>query len=140
MKGLYQQFKNDEHVEKEGLLLEYGDNSKGQPIRIRIARAGGANAQFTKSFERHSKPYKRLLQLGQMEEEQNRRLLLNVYLDAVIKGWENVEDKDGQPLPFNRANAEMLLTDLPELFQDIIQQAGNAVLFRDDINEADAGN
>lgn len=140
VKGLYSQFKSDENVEKDGLFLEYGDNSHGQPMRIRIARAGGSNVQFGKSFERHSKPYKRLLQIGQMEEEQNRRLMLNVYLDAVIKGWENVEDREGNPLPFSRVNAETILTDLPDLFQDIMVQAGNAALFRETINEDDSGN
>lgn len=140
MSGLYSQFKTDESVEKEGLLLEYGPNSKGDPIRIRIARAGGSNVAFVKSFERHSQPYKRLIQLGQMDEANNRRLMLNVYLDSVVKGWENVEDEEGNPLPFSRDNATKLLTDLPDLFGDIMTQAANATLFRETIDGVDSGN
>lgn len=140
MANLYKQFATDDSVEKEGLWLEYGLNSKGLPTRIRIARAGGSNVAFAKSFERHSKPFKRLLQIGQMEEEQNRRLMANVYMDAVIKGWENVEDKNDEPLAYTRENVEKLLKDLPDLFADIMTQANSAVLFRETINEADSGN
>lgn len=141
MGGLFKQFKTDGNVEKEGLWLEYGTaDGSGQPIRILIARAGGANVAFQKAFERHSKPFKRLIQIGQMEDEQSKRMMRNVYADSVIKGWENVEDENDQPLEFNRENVIHVLTELPDLFVDIVEQANKGALFRQDLLEADSGN
>lgn len=139
-KGLYKQFASDKQVEKDGVWLEYGMNSHDQPIRIRVARAGGGNVRYTKAFEVHSKPFRRLIQTGNMDDESSRRMMTKVYVDAVIRDWEGVEDRDGNPLEFSRENVEQVLTDLPDLFADIIQQSQNSQLYREEILEADAGN
>lgn len=140
MTGLYSQFTTDTKLERDGILLEYGTASNGQPITIRIARAGGANAQYLKRMEALVKPYRRQIQTETIDPKVVDKLVRQVYAETVVLGWENVESRDGQPLPYSRDNCLKLFDDLPDLFLDIQEQAQRAALFRTELREADAGN
>ena len=138
--SLYAQFKTDKNVEKTGIILEYGFNSKKQPIQIRIARAGGANEHYSKLLEAKIKPYRRQIQNETLDNAIAEKITKEVYAQSVILGWENVEDEKGNPIEFNVDNCVKLLTDLPDLWSDIQAQSTRAALFRADILEADAKN
>lgn len=138
--SLYKQFKTDNNLEKEGILLEYGENSKGKPVCIRIARAGGANVAYAKRMEARVKPYRRQIQNETMETALVERIVKEVYAETVVLGWENVEDENGQALDFTVENCMKLFDDLPDLFRDIQEQSQRAALFRSEVREADAKN
>ena len=138
--NIYKKFRTDEKLETKGIELNYGDNSKGLPILIRIARAGGDNIQFTKTLEKRTKPFRRQLQLDTMDEKVAKKLMLEVYADSVILGWSGVEDADNNDIPFTRENCIKVMTDLPDLFADIQEQAGKAALFRIEVLEEDSKN
>lgn len=138
--SLYSQFKTDATIEKEGIFVEYGANSKGLPIRFRVARAGGANSNFKKSFEKHSLPFRHLMRANKLDEETSMRITRLVFIESVLLGWENVEDKAGEPLEFSAANANMLFTDLPGLLLDLSGHAADSELFLEELRKADAGN
>lgn len=140
MTSLYKQFTTDGELEKNGVLLEYGFNSKNLPITIRIARAGGANTQYAKRMEIKVKPFRRQIQTETIEKNQLDKLIRDVFCETVVLGWENVEDENGNDLPFSLEAAIKLFTDLPDLFADVQEQASKASLFRTDIKEANAGN
>lgn len=147
---LYAQFATDKNVEKDGVVLEYGLNSKKKVISIRIARAGGANTHYAKLLESKIKPYRRQIQNETLDNAVAEKLTKEVYAQAVVLGWENVEapilDENGKPtgkfeeLDFNQANFVRLMDDLPDLWSDIQSQATRAALFRSEILEADAKN
>lgn len=63
-----------------------------------------------------------------------------MYAESVVLGWEGVTNREGEVLTFNKENAVKLFEDLPDLFEDIVVQAQKAVLFRQNILEAEAGN
>lgn len=138
--SLYKQFETDTSIEKTGILLEYGKNSKGQPIAIRIARAGGANDAYLKRIEARAKPHRRSIQNETIERALLEGIVKEVFAETVVLGWENVEDRDGNPMQFSKENCLKLFQDLPDLFADIQEQAGRAVLFRKEIQEASAKN
>ena len=138
--SLYKNFKTDESIEQSGVILEYGVTDDNRPIRIRIARAGGGNARFAKLLEQKLKPHRRQIQNESLDESVASSILREVYAETVILGWENVQDKDGKDLPFNKENCLQLLTDLPELFSDIREQSTKVALFRADIRELTAKN
>lgn len=140
MTSLYSQFKADPKLESEGIYLEYGVNSKKEPIQIRIARAGGANTRYAKRLEIITKPYRRQIQTESIDRDQLTALLKQAYAETVVLGWTGVEDEDGNDLPFNVANCRKLFDDLPDLFQDVMEQAQKSALFRAELKEADAGN
>ncbi len=138
--GLYKRYKNDENVEKTGVRLELGPNSKGLMMAMQVARAGGTNTSHTKAAERHLKPYRRQLQSETMERKLLERKMMEIFVDGCLLGWENIEDENEQPLTFTRDNAIKLFTDLPDLYDEVVKHAGDATLFRQVVEEADAKN
>jgi hypothetical protein len=138
--SLYKQFATSENQEKDGIFLEYGKNSKGLPIRIKIARAGGSNARFSKVLEKETKAFRRQIQTETLDEETGQAIQRRVYAKSIILAWENVEDSKNVALPFTEENIIKVLTDLPDLFTDIRECAAKVALFRADALEADAKN
>lgn len=140
MSSLYAQFKTDKSIENDGVILEYGFNSKKKPIEIRIARAGGANVRYSKLLESKIKPYRRQIQNDTLDNDVADKITKEVYAQAVVLGWSGVEDENNVEMEFNVANCVKLFTDLPDLWRDIQEQATKVALFRAEVLEADAKN
>lgn len=138
--SLYKSFKTDANLEKSGIELEYGENSKGQPILIRIARAGGANSSYNKRLEVLTKPYRRQIQTETIDNKVLEKIVAQAFAETVVLGWEGVEDEDNNELTFSVDNVVKLFNDLPDLYKDIQEQAQKTALFRQEILEADSKN
>lgn len=138
--SLYKSFKTDANLEKSGIELEYGENSKEQPILIRIARAGGANSAYNKRLEVLTKPYRRQIQTETVDNKVLEKIVAQAFAETVVLGWEGVEDEDNNELVFSVDNVVKLFTDLPDLYKDIQEQAQKTALFRQEILEADSKN
>lgn len=121
--SLYQSYETDPKKETDGVPLELGVNSKGQPITFTVAREGGRNVQYQKVAEHIFKPYRRQIQHNQIDPVKLDELLARCYSKAVVKGWDGVEDRKGNPLPFSEENCYKLLTDLPVVFDSIKEVA-----------------
>lgn len=137
---LYNQFGTNKTLEKEGVWLEYGQTPDGKPVRIKVARAGGQNLAYQKQMEKATRPHKKALQTGTLDNAVAEKLFREVYADSVIVGWENITDADGKPLVFSRENVVKVMEDLPDLFADIREAAANMSIFRDEERKADLGN
>ena len=105
--SLYKSSQTDPNKEKDGVPLEYGLNSKKEPITFIVAREGGRNVQYQKVAEHIFKPFRRQIQHGQIDPEVLENLLAQVYSKAVVKGWSGVEDEHDELLPFNEANVTL---------------------------------
>lgn len=138
--SLYKSFSTDAAIERNGVILNYGKNSKGADIEIRIARAGGANKRYIERMEAKTKPLRRQIQTDTVDRNTLETLIREVFVETVVIGWSGVEDQDNNEMPFSRENAIKLFTDLPDLFADIQEQAQKSALFRVEIQEADAKN
>ena len=138
--GLYTTFKTDENLETSGVDLDYGLNSKGQPMLIKVARAGGSNKAFQKAMAAKTRPLQRQIQTNTASEEVLTKVIVEVYAETVILGWSGIEDQDNNPMEFSRANVIKLFTDLPDLFADVRAQAQEISIFRADLMEAVAKN
>lgn len=138
--SLYSMFKTDAGLETDGILIEYGEASNAQPVRFRIARSGGQNTVFTKALEKATRPYRKAIQNGMLDDKTADKLYKGVFAEHVLLGWENVEGEDGKPIQYSKENALKLFKDLPDLFLDLREQAGNVSLFRQEVREADLGN
>jgi len=130
----YAQFQTDEKVETQGINLDFGD------FAIRIARAGGSNKKYAKSLMKHVKPYRKAFQAGTLDRKTQNEIMAKVYADSVVLGWAGVTDAEGNEMKFTWDNVVKLLTDLPELFNQIISDAENFRLFKEVEAEDIAGN
>lgn len=139
--SLYEEYETDPQLEKDGVHLEVGLSKAGKVVTIKLRRAGGANQKFAKVFEQKSKPYRRLMEIpGALDPAVQERVMREVYADAVVSGWENVEDKAGNEMPFNRENVIKLFTDLPDLFRRVMRESQDMDLFRAEVRETESGN
>lgn len=141
--SLYEKFKTDDNIEKQGIVLDYDF------FRIRIARAGGGNKKFTKLVEKLTKPHRRAIQAEMMSLEEQEKLVLTAFSRAVVLDWETkidgefvqgIEGPNGELIPFSEKAVFDTLEALPELYKDLQQSATKAGLFREAEREADAGN
>jgi len=133
--NLYSAFATSKEVEKEGVIIKYGEATS-----IRIARAGGSNTAFSLRYEVLMRPYRRLAQTGQMDKEVQAEIMRQLYAETVVRGWKGVADREGSVLDFSVANCVQLFKDLPDLFDDIVNHSLNASLFREEVREEDSKN
>lgn len=133
--NIYSQFETDNSLEVQGIVLQYGNNSKGLPMGIRIARAGGSNTAYNKRMEALFKPHQRALQNGTMDRELMKKLMQQAYAETVVKDLENFEGRDNQPIVFSKESVMALFTDLPNLWTDVQTQADDWTLFKKQLAE-----
>lgn len=121
----YAKFGTDDKAELQGIVLDFGD------FAIRVARAGGSNKKYAKALLKHMRPYRKAIQAGSMDLKLQREILAKVYAESVVLDWVNVVDEEGNEMAFNYDNVVKLLTDLPELFNQIVEDAENYRLFKE---------
>lgn len=142
MSNIFDMFETDSALEKDGVVLDYGLNSRGKDMRIKVARAGGANVQFLKVYEQITKPYRRQIDSGlKLPKELNDRLNRELYARAVVRECSGFEERDGTPIDTSTAEGIMAFFErLPNLLADVMVQAQNMTLYRNELREAEAGN
>lgn len=128
-------FGTDSDLEaSEGIDLDFGSG-----LKVTIHRAGGANRKFEEASRRILAPYRTQINAETIDSKTARNLQAKIYAESVVVGWEGLE-RDGEVVPYSRANAERILADFPELLAAIQRAAENAATFRRTTDEADAGN
>jgi len=153
---MFTQFETDKSLEESGVWLDYGE------YRVLVAHAGGANKKYLSYAEAKTKPFRRLIQNGQMEVKKSEELLHDIFATAIVKDWEIaetkkdggiIENKDGRTkwkkgihkkgggtLEPTKANVMLTFKLLPKLFFDIQQAAEGIALFRVEDMEDDSKN
>lgn len=134
-KSIYDKFATDKKLEQEGIVLDYGDG-----LELRIARAGGSNVKFEKVVQLKMKKYDRLVKNDLLDPGQMREVMREVLAETVVLGWKGVTDRQGNDIPFSKEACIQLFKDLPDLFDDVLEQSRKANLFKESILEEEAGN
>lgn len=138
--SLYKQFKMDDKKQAEGILLNYGANSDGSVPSFRVLRRGPSNQKYQQTLERETRPYRRQIELGTLDNMQSEYIYRRVFCLSVLIGWEHVQTETGEEIPFNFENAMKLFGELPELYDDLIAQSSKAALFIQSTLEGDTKN
>jgi hypothetical protein len=140
MANLYNRYKTNKEAEVNGVRHVLAVDAKGVETAIWIARAGGGNVKFLSTLNTKTKPYQRNGIVVGASADVQRQILREAYAETVIVGWENMENEDGTPMEFSKANALQLITDLDDLFTEIVALATNQELYRADRLEDEAKN
>ncbi len=120
----YDLFKTDTKMEQDGIVLDYGEFS------ITIARAGKSNAKFRGLLSTTLKKHRRKIDQDTLSDDLSDKIMIEIYADSIILGWANFTGPDGKAMVFDRENVIKAMTDLPDLFADISEQANQASNFR----------
>lgn len=121
----YDLFETSEDLEAgQGVTIEYPG------FAITIHRAGGSNKRYARVLAENMKPYRSRFERGLLDNETSVGILVKSFAQGVIVGWSGVKDKTGKNMKFNVENCIKLLTDLPDLYEDLKDQAESAKTFR----------
>jgi hypothetical protein len=118
-KSLYELFETDEKIEKDGVKLKFG------PASFHVRRAGGANRAFNAAFEEKTRMTQSRLQMAALSEEESEKILMDVYAETVVIGWDGVTDRKGSPLEFTKENFMQVMKDLPVVWRALRTEAAN---------------
>lgn len=142
MSGLHKQFKTNSVKESEGVEIEFHEaqNEDGSVPTFVISRMGKTNKAYSKALEAATRPYRRQVELGTLKNEVAESLFMGVFVDNVLKGWKNVQDENGKELTYSKDAAIALLTELPDVYDRLQEEAKLASNFRDSALDAEAKN
>ena len=128
--SLYNTFQSAGDKLTEGVWVDYGDQ------RVKIRYAGRENKLYVKTLRALTAPYGRILgndnvNMDAATDRKMNAIFAEVYAKSVLADWENMLDKNGEPLPFTWENAKQVLIDLPLFFDEVKAVAGSMQAFRD---------
>ena len=143
--SMYKTFATDKDAERSGVWIDYGS------FRVLLARAGGGNKAFERALEAATKPFRRAIATGRMETERLTEIVRKVFVDTCILAWETKDEKTKAFVPgieyprdtlvdAKKETILAVLEELPDLFDDLQDQATKATVFREGELEEDAGN
>lgn len=143
--SMFEMFGTDANMEKDGIILDYGD------FRVTIARAGGANTDYTKMIDRLTKPYMRAIKAETLPNEIAEEIFRKAYAHTIVKNFEVKRGENdwvaGIPqkgsaelLEVNTINVMATFEELPELFNAIREDAQKHSLFRKALLDEALGN
>ncbi len=138
--SLYSSFETDKDKEIDGVDFEYYLNDDGSVTTVKLARMGARNPRFLKAYEKYSRPYEAAIASKRITADQQMKININTFVETSLRGWDNLHDRNGQPIPFNVENAIKVLTEVPEWFMDLQQKALEKTAYLVESAKADAKN
>lgn len=138
--SLYTAYKTSASRENTGARIVKGSNEDGTEIAFFVARQGKTNTGYKLAAERAFKPHRSAIKGGTISNETSDAIMLDLFCGHLLKGWENVRDENGEELVFNIDNAKKLMTDLPDLYEELVSASNDISLYLDSNREASAKN
>lgn len=135
MTSIHELFATDDKIETEGFTHFITDE-----ISFTLARAGGSNTRFIKVMEQKTRPYRRQIADETMDTSLANKLLIEAFAETVVLGWKGITTPDGKEVKFSPENAITLFNQLPDLFNELRESAGNQSNYRAGEVREDAGN
>jgi len=126
MSNIYEQFGTNKQLESDGIDLEIAPG-----VRFTVKRMGSSNKKYQQLLAKLSRPYKRQMDNGTLDDEIARKMLRMAFIQTVLIGWDGVTNKKGKMLDFNVENADSLFSDLPDLFDTLSEEAQRTANFLD---------
>jgi hypothetical protein len=131
--SLYKQFATNSEKEMEGVEVQMteAENEDGSIPTFVVSRMGKSNKRYSKALEAATRPYRRQIELGTMNNDKAEEIFMGVFVDTVLKGWKNVRDESGADMPFTKQTATKLFKDLPEVYERLQEEAKLSANFRE---------
>lgn len=126
MAGLYKAFKASPLAAVGiSLPISEGINQDGTIPTFKLAYIGRSNKAYGACIATAMKPHQKLIAANLFSKEDEEKMMLGVFVDSILKGWENICDEYGQPIPYSKEKALEMMTDLPELYEKLFAYASD---------------
>ena len=94
---------------------------------------------YARAFARITKPHRRQMDAGTLDEELSKELHAEIYAEAIVVGWRGINKREtDEPIPFNKVEVVKFLLAVPEVFQIIKNSAESMDTFRQEEIEEEA--
>lgn len=113
------------HLEN-GVWFEISDS-----IGFLVKPFNQSNQSTKAAMAKHYKPFARQIEMGTLQESKEREILARVFVESCLLDWKGVEI-DGVATDFSREVAIKFLTNLPELFQTLMNYASDMKNYREE--------
>lgn len=120
-------------AETEGVWVDAGAG-----LRLKIARANNAN--FDKVLSRLTRPHLQRIRNGSFPDEDMKKLVWQATAETILLDWENLEDEEGNEVPYSPEKALELLTEYKDFRDMVSSYAQDATLFKQELDEEAKGN
>ena len=109
-------YATDKKLETEGKWFEVENGAE-----FLLRRMGGKNQKKLNEIRsKHFMSKIKEIRDNSLPEEEQESLFIKVFVEACMIDWKNVFDQDGNDVPFDPELAEEVLTDCPDLFDELI--------------------
>lgn len=143
---LKSKFKTDVVAARDGVWFDYPMNSDGTTPRFKLARASKHNKKYVTAIRKVANALNMAdgtVDLHSVDDTAAEKLLLDVFVDTVLLGWENFQpEDDGVVLPYSRDNALSVFgsDEWIDLFDDLDAKSKKATGYQTKVLEAAAKN
>lgn len=125
--NLDQLYRTDGDIEKEGVLIRFTDK-----VAFKVRRYGGTNnTEFKKASKKYFKPHAKQIERGAIDPNLARELVIKSFVEGCLVDWEGVEI-DGEVKDYDPKLAIDLFKELPDLFDELLDQSQNVSNFREE--------
>ncbi len=138
--SLYETYETNKEKEIGGVPMEFSPNKDGTIPTFHVTRMSRSNTRYTKRLEAATKPFRRQIQLETLGNDQAEKIQIEVFVDTILLGWKNVQNRKGEVVPFSKEAAMKLFKELPDFYDDLQARASKASEFRDEAIEEEAKN
>ncbi len=124
-------FAFDKELETEGRWV---DEVEG--LRLKIARLN--NPKYKAFIRKHGKVISRAN--GRMDFEAADDVAKKAFSRYILLGWENLQNSEGEDIPYSSEKALELLTEYDEFYTMVTEHATDAEAYKLNAMESDVGN
>ena len=120
----FSNFVMDPSKETQGVWVEAGAG-----LRLKIARA--TNRAYRDELVKLTKPHAAAIRTNSLNIELAEKLTREAAAKHIIHGWENLEDDNGNLIPFSHEKAAELFEKSPDFLKLVLEYSNDAELFRE---------
>lgn len=144
---LFDTFMTDQNLESAGKwVYPAGEptESNPNPPAFKLARAGGANKRYAKAQAAYMKPHLALFRNSKDITPERMEIVNDIakkcFFETLLLDWKDVQNQKGETVPFSRENAELLMKQLPNLYDFLMGESQALSTFNSATVEDEAGN
>jgi hypothetical protein len=120
--------------------FENAPNPDGTFPTFFITHAHTSNPEYSAAVEKVFKPHRKAVQNETLSNDTLQKLMVTAFVEANLKGWENVYNEHGTLLEFSKTDAVNLLLALPIVFEKLSDMSKDYSLFLEENKAAALGN
>lgn len=145
--SLKKAFGTNQSKENEGTWIDVTVNEDGTTCSVKLARMNQRNKEFQKRIAaiQKTRRNKTIRNSPNIVTPDDRKLAVDAFVGSVLLDWRDVvdyrvefcgKDKDGVEvkMPFNEENAKFVLTDIPDFFDLLSDEATKIENFQDQVD------